>query len=111
MQMIRQLNNSNTHTLQNNSSELKSKPTHFDKPSELLVAIPTDHETQIDKVNVTNKLSEIDSKMDPSNEGGIDSINKIEVYEQLKNLNVNKDQLINLLRQEDPMSQQQEDWL
>ena len=51
------------------------------------------------------------SKMDPSNEDGVDTINKIEVYEQFKNLKINQDQLIGLLRQEDPFSQQQEDWL
>jgi len=49
--------------------------------------------------------------MDPSNEDGVDTINKIEVYEQFKNLKINQDQLIGLLRQEDPFSQQQEDWL
>lgn len=106
MQVIRQLNNSNTisatnQSIQNFSQDLKKKVSlvNEEKSSDLNTG-----------KNVNNKLHDQDiSNVDPSNE--IDQINKHEVYEQFKKHNINRDQLINLLRDIDPMSGNTKDWL
>lgn len=40
-----------------------------------------------------------------------ESSKRHEVYEEMKNLNINRDQLIKLMRQEDPCDQRKNDWL
>lgn len=101
MQVIRQLNNSNTQTFTQHSiySETHKNLLNQGNPSDM------NH-------HHVNRLNDQDiSNVNPSNECGIDQINKIEVYEQFKNQNINKDQLIHLLRDNDPLSTNQKDWL